>query len=95
MRSSGACWREGWPGCWVGDRGRRGLRDEPQHGDRRGEGLRRQGSSDGADPSRGGGSNGYRNRLYKVELAKLAAEIGLTITVCHYPPGTSKWNKAA
>jgi transposase len=40
-----------------------------------------------------GGSNGYRNRLWKVELAKLAAETGLAITVCHYPPGTSKWNK--
>jgi len=40
-----------------------------------------------------GGSNGYRNRLWKRELAKLAAETGLTITVCHYPPGTSKWNK--
>jgi len=40
-----------------------------------------------------GGSNGYRNRLWKVELAALAAETGLTITVCHYPPGTSKWNK--
>jgi len=40
-----------------------------------------------------GGSNGYRNRLWKVELAKLAAETGLEISVCHYPPGTSKWNK--
>jgi len=40
-----------------------------------------------------GGSNGYRNRLWKAELAKLAAETGLVITVCHYPPGTSKWNK--
>ena len=40
-----------------------------------------------------GGSNGYRNRLWKVELAKLAAEIGLDIAVCHYPPGTSKWNR--
>jgi len=40
-----------------------------------------------------GGSNSYRNRLWKVELAKLAAETGLDITVCHYPPGTSKWNK--
>ncbi len=40
-----------------------------------------------------GGSNGYRNRLWKVELAELAAETGLAITVCHYPPGTSKWNK--
>ena len=40
-----------------------------------------------------GGSNGYRNRLWKVELGRLATEVGLTITVCHYPPGTSKWNK--
>lgn len=40
-----------------------------------------------------GGSNGYRNRLWKVELATLAADTGLTITVCHLPPGTSKWNK--
>lgn len=41
----------------------------------------------------GGGSNGHRVRLWKVELAKLARETGLSITVCHYPPGTSKWNK--
>ncbi len=41
----------------------------------------------------GGGSNGYRTRLWKTELANLAAETGLTITVCHLPPGTSKWNK--
>jgi Rhodopirellula transposase DDE domain len=41
----------------------------------------------------GGGSNGYRTRLWKTELAKLATETGLTITVCHLPPGTSKWNK--
>jgi len=40
-----------------------------------------------------GGSNGYRIRAWKVELAKLAAETGLEITVIHYPPGTSKWNK--
>ncbi len=40
-----------------------------------------------------GGSNGYRVKLWKVELAKLAKETGLEITVCHYPPGTSKWNK--
>jgi transposase len=40
-----------------------------------------------------GGSNGYRNRLWKVELGRLAAETGLEVTVCHYPPGTSKWNK--
>ena len=40
-----------------------------------------------------GGSNGYRTRAWKTELAALAAETGLTITVCHFPPGTSKWNK--
>jgi hypothetical protein len=40
-----------------------------------------------------GGSNGYRVRAWKAELAKLARETGLEITVCHYPPGTSKWNK--
>ena len=42
----------------------------------------------------GGGSNGYRTRLWKTELAALAAETGLRITVCHLPPGTSKWNKS-
>jgi hypothetical protein len=41
----------------------------------------------------GGGSNGHRPWLWKFELAKLAATTGLDITVCHYPPGTSKWNK--
>src|SRR5467141_59033 len=40
-----------------------------------------------------GGSNGYRLRLWKLELAHLAARSGLEITVCHFPPGTSKWNK--
>ena len=40
-----------------------------------------------------GGSNGYRVRLWKVELHRLATETGLAITVCHLPPGTSKWNK--
>ena len=40
-----------------------------------------------------GGSNGHRVRLWKVELAQLAQETGLEITVCHYPPGTSKWNR--
>ena len=40
-----------------------------------------------------GGSNSYRSRAFKAELAKLAATIGLIITVCHMPPGTSKWNK--
>jgi transposase len=40
-----------------------------------------------------GGSNGYRVRSWKVELGRLAAETGLEITVCHYPPGTSKWNR--
>ncbi len=40
-----------------------------------------------------GGSNGSRLRLWKTELATLATETGLSITVCHLPPGTSKWNK--
>lgn len=40
-----------------------------------------------------GGSNGYRLRLWKVALQALADETGLRITVCHFPPGTSKWNK--
>jgi hypothetical protein len=40
-----------------------------------------------------GGSNGYRARAWKAELAALATETGLQITVCHLPPGTSKWNK--
>jgi hypothetical protein len=41
----------------------------------------------------GGGSNGSRLRLWKTQLAQLAAQTGLQITVCHLPPGTSKWNK--
>jgi len=41
----------------------------------------------------GGGSNGYRLRLWKWELQKLADATGLSIQVCHFPPGTSKWNK--
>ena len=40
-----------------------------------------------------GGSNGSRVRLWKLELQKLADETGLHISVCHLPPGTSKWNK--
>jgi len=40
-----------------------------------------------------GGSNGSRLRLWKTELAALATETSLAITVCHLPPGTSKWNK--
>jgi hypothetical protein len=40
-----------------------------------------------------GGSNSYRYRVWKAELAAFAAEAGLTLTVCHFPPGTSKWNK--
>ncbi|SHH95852.1 ISAzo13 family transposase [Streptomyces sp. 3214.6] len=40
-----------------------------------------------------GGSNGYRTRAWKAELAALALETGLDITVCHFPPGTSKWNR--
>jgi Rhodopirellula transposase DDE domain len=40
-----------------------------------------------------GGSNGYRTRLWKVELQRLATDLHLDISVCHFPPGTSKWNK--
>ena len=40
-----------------------------------------------------GGSNGYRVRLWKRELGRLAARTGLHVTVCHFPPGTSKWNR--
>ena len=40
-----------------------------------------------------GGSNGYRIRLWKIELQRFASETGLKITTCHFPPGTSKWNK--
>lgn len=41
----------------------------------------------------GGGSNGSRVRLWKIELQKFCNETGLEVTVCHFPPGTSKWNK--
>ena len=41
----------------------------------------------------GGGSNGSRNRGWKIHLQELVNQIGIPITVCHYPPGTSKWNK--
>jgi len=40
-----------------------------------------------------GGSNGYRTRLWKIELQKLADEIKVNLKICHFPPGTSKWNK--
>jgi hypothetical protein len=41
----------------------------------------------------GGGSNGHRPWLWKYELARLATELNMEITICHYPPDTSKWNK--
>jgi hypothetical protein len=41
----------------------------------------------------GGGSNGYRTRLWKAEMQRFADATGLSVTVCHLPPGTSKWNK--
>jgi len=40
-----------------------------------------------------GGSNGYRVRLWRLQLQYLADDIGLAVQVCHFPPGTSKWNK--
>ena len=58
-----------------------------------GRAARLPGRHPAADLRRRGGSNGYRNRLWKTELARLADETGLQITVCHFPPGTSKWNK--
>ena len=42
-----------------------------------------------------GGSNGNRRRLWKVELARLATELGIEITVVHLPPGASKWKKSS
>jgi hypothetical protein len=42
-----------------------------------------------------GGSNGYRLRAWKTELARFAAETGLAVMVCHFPPATSKWNKSS
>ncbi len=67
------------------------------------ESLRRWWSGDGAQAysdagellicADGGGSNGYRVRMWKYELWRFACETGLAITVCHLPPGTSKWNK--
>ncbi len=41
----------------------------------------------------GGGSNGYRARAWKTQLQRLADKLGMPIRVCHFPPGTSKWNK--
>ena len=41
----------------------------------------------------GGGSNGYRVRLWKIQLQKLSNELDINIHVSHFPPGTSKWNK--
>jgi Rhodopirellula transposase DDE domain len=41
----------------------------------------------------GGGSNGARNRLWKMQLQQFATQSGLSMTVCHLPPATSKWNK--
>ncbi len=41
----------------------------------------------------GGGGNGYRIRLWKREIQRLSNELGMIIDVCHFPPGTSKWNK--
>jgi len=40
-----------------------------------------------------GGSNGYRRKLWKTELQRFVNEINIPITICHLPPGTSKWNK--
>src|SRR6266540_3029726 len=52
-----------------------------------------QAASDPVISADAGGSNSYRTRAWKTELAALATQAGLEITVCHFPPGTSKWNK--
>ena len=64
-------------------------------GDQQSPGVRpwRQAGWVGGDIQDGGGSNGYRGRLWKLELQRLADRTGLTIGVSHFPPGTSKWNK--
>jgi hypothetical protein len=41
----------------------------------------------------GGGSNGRRNKLWKIQLQEFANEVGMEMHMCHFPPGTSKWNK--
>ena len=56
-------------------------------------GMRIRTLSDSISPPDGGGSNASRSRLFKLELQKFADKTALTITVSHYPPGTSKWNK--
>lgn len=55
--------------------------------------LKYPGATDLLITADGGGSNGYRTRLWKREVQKLSNELGITIQVCHFPPGTSKWNK--
>jgi Rhodopirellula transposase DDE domain len=62
----------------VVDDGKEALRQGQAHADHRGRWWQH---------------NGYRVRLWKVELQKLADELKIPITVCHFPPGTSKWNK--
>ncbi len=47
----------------------------------------------GHDTADGGGSNGYRVRLWRRELQQLANDLSFPVQVCHFPPGTSKWNK--
>ena len=50
-------------------------------------------SASAPDHADAGGSGGYRSRLWKVALQRLASDLDLRISVCHFPPGTSKWNK--
>ena len=78
-------------------------RDRPRHGPVRGQQHSPLVERDGAKrfpqakdlliTADGGGSNSHRSRLWKVSLQELADELGLRLSVCHFPPGTSKWNK--
>ena len=82
---------------WVTRRGR--PRDLPVRGQHAALVVGRRRRSAYLDTTRllitadSGGANGNRRRAWKTELAALAAETGLQISVCHLPPGTSKWNK--
>ena len=79
------------------------CRDQPRHGGLRGGDDPHLVAGDGGPrlshatslviTADGGGSNGYRLRLWKFELQGLVDELGFPVTVCHLPPGTSKWNK--
>ena len=87
-----------WPRTPAGSR-----RHRPRHGRVAVESIRRWWNAAGRAAYPGarrllitadaGGSDGYRTRAWKAELAAFALQAGLAVTVCHFPPGTSKWNR--